>query len=220
MAMNQFYNQNRNSGYDFSDGKVPSLDQHPDMAATYAVPGTQPSHLQRNKTERRRLQGLQRSNTTVSTKSLVYKPNSWREKWDHWMINEGGKRLFFAAFLLLHALVIAFGFMHYSLKDNSVGARSIFGVTFRKSPPPLLDNTKTNLILIMTYHYFSFPLSSHLLFLFYFRALSCRPLQPSPVPPLSPSMSTSLSSSSPSAAPSSPSSVALPSTMSSPSTKT
>ena len=135
MAMNQFYSADRDSSFDFSDGKVPSLDQHPDMAATYAIPGSQPSHLQRNKTERRRLQGLQRSNTTTSTKAVIYQPQSWREKWDHWMINEGGRRIFFFVFILLHCLVIAFGCMNYQLKDNSVTARSIFGITFRMYLP-------------------------------------------------------------------------------------
>ena len=44
--------------------------------------------------------------------------------------------LFFFVFMLLHALVIAFGFMHYQLKDSSVTARATFGITFRE----YLDN--------------------------------------------------------------------------------
>lgn len=118
----------RYSGLDFSDGKVPHIEQHPDMANNYAVQ-TGASHLQRNKTERRRLQGLQRSNTSASARG-PYKPNGFREKWRHWMINEGGRRIFFFIWVLLHALVFAFGFMHYQLKDNSVGARATFGITF------------------------------------------------------------------------------------------
>ncbi|KAI0074348.1 NADPH oxidase [Panus rudis PR-1116 ss-1] len=116
--------RNRSSGLDFSDGKMPNLDQHPDLRAN---PGA--SHLQRNKTERRRLQGLQRSNTTSSVRA-PYRPQGWREKWDHWMINEGGRRLFFFVWVFLHLIVTAFGFMHYQLKDNSVGARATFGITF------------------------------------------------------------------------------------------
>lgn len=121
----------RFSGLDFSDGKVPHIEQHPDMANNYAVQAGA-SHLQRNKTERRRLQGLQRSNTATSVRA-PYQPNGFREKWRHWMINEGGRRIFFFLWCLLHALVFAFGFMHYQLKDNSVGARKTFGITFRKS---------------------------------------------------------------------------------------
>jgi len=44
----------------------------------------------------------------------------------------GGRQLFFGIYILMHLLVIALGFLHYSLKDNSVGARAIFGVTFRE----------------------------------------------------------------------------------------
>ena len=113
---------------DFSDGKIPSLEQHPDVV----INGTGPGHLQRNKTERRRLQGLQRTTTTTSSPVKPYVPQTTMEKYNHWMINEGGRRMFFFVFLFLHALVIAFGFMHYQLKDNSVGARATFGITFRK----------------------------------------------------------------------------------------
>ncbi|ETW77417.1 putative NADPH oxidase [Heterobasidion irregulare TC 32-1] len=116
---------NRSSGFDFSD-RPPAFDQHPDLN----MDGNQPSHLQRNKTERRRLQGLQRSNTTAANPSLVYVPKTWKEKWDLWMINEGGRRLFFFVWIFLHLLVAAFGALHYQLKDNLVTARSIFGSTF------------------------------------------------------------------------------------------
>ena len=114
----------RSSGYDFSDGKVPALEQHPDVNVN------QPGHLQRNKTERRRLQGLQRSNTASSVKVAPYVPRSFREKWDVWMINEGGKRIFFGVWVLLHILVGVLGALHYQLKDNLTGARKNFGITF------------------------------------------------------------------------------------------
>ena len=121
--------QPRSSGLDFSDGKMPSLEQHPDVA----LPNSQPSHLQRNKTERRRLQGLQRSNTTTGAKVQPYVPRTWQEKWDLWMINEGGRRIFFFVWILLHVLVAVLGAMHYDLKDNLTGARATFGVTFSES---------------------------------------------------------------------------------------
>lgn len=111
---------------DFSDGKIPSLDQHPDIV----INGSQPSHLQRNKTERRRLQGLQRTTSSATAPVAPFVPRTMGEKFNHWMINEGGRRMFFFVFVLLHFLVIAFGFMHYQLKDSSVTARATFGITF------------------------------------------------------------------------------------------
>lgn len=115
-------------GFDFSDGAQPPLDAHPDL--NYNVDAPQPAHLQRNKTERRRLQGLQRSNTTTSKPVTPYEPKTLKEKWDLWMINEGGRRLFFAVWIFLHLLVAFFGVLHYGLKDNLTTARATFGVTF------------------------------------------------------------------------------------------
>jgi len=46
------------------------------------------------------------------------------------MINEGGKRLFFAVWIFLHLLVAVFGVLNYGLKDNLTQARALFGVTF------------------------------------------------------------------------------------------
>ena len=46
------------------------------------------------------------------------------------MINEGSKRLFFSAWVLLHLLVAVFGFLNYNLKDNLTTARATFGITF------------------------------------------------------------------------------------------
>jgi len=114
------------SGLDFSDGNS-ALDQHPDMPV-YTNDTTQPSHLSRNKTERRRLQGLQRSNTTSSTHGSA--PKTFKQHFDLWMINEGGRQLFFAAWILLHVLVALFGFFNYQLKDNLNNARATFGITF------------------------------------------------------------------------------------------
>ncbi|KAH9981583.1 NADPH oxidase isoform 2 [Russula compacta] len=118
----------RDDGLDFSDGPQPPLDAHPDLYFNTDAP--QPAHLQRNKTERRRLQGLQRSNTAASRVTTPYEPSTFREKWAHWMINEGGKRLFFAVWVLLHLLVAAFGALNYGLKDNLTQARATFGITY------------------------------------------------------------------------------------------
>ncbi|KAI0034788.1 NADPH oxidase [Vararia minispora EC-137] len=118
----------RTDGLDFGETVPASMTMHPDLPS-YA-PGEQPSHLQRNKTERRRLQGLQRSATTVAAKTLEYKPNGWREKWEKWMINEGGRRVFFFVWVFLHLVVYAFGEVHYTLKDNLTNSNATFGPTF------------------------------------------------------------------------------------------
>jgi NADPH oxidase len=113
----------RSSGLDFSD-RLPALDQHPDMDQYKP----QTSTLQRNKTERGRLQGLQRSNTSSAKKPSG--PKSFPERVSLWMINEGQRHLFFATFLFLHLIVSVLGFMHYGLKDNLTNARHTFGITF------------------------------------------------------------------------------------------
>jgi NADPH oxidase len=123
-------------GLDFSDGAQPPLDAHPDL--NYDAYSPYPAHLQRNKTERRRLQGLQRTNTTTSKPVTPYEPRTLKEKWNLWMINEGGKRLFFAVWIFLHLLVAIFGVLHYGLKDNLTQARALFGVTFSMFSPSTL----------------------------------------------------------------------------------
>ena len=125
---------NRHDDFDFSDGRQSQFDEHPDLKME--ANGLQPAHLQRNKTERRRLQGLQRSNTALSRGPVkIYEPKTFMEKWQHWMINEGGKRLFFSAWVFLHLLVIAFGALNYGLKDDLVTARATFGITYRAFLP-------------------------------------------------------------------------------------
>ena len=116
------------NGLDFSDGAQFPPDELPDLK--YDADVLQPAHLQRNKTERGRLQGLQRFNTAVPMAVTPYVPRTFGQKWDRWMINEGGKRLFFSAWILLHLLVAVFGFLNYDLKDNLNDARATFGITF------------------------------------------------------------------------------------------
>jgi hypothetical protein len=112
-------------GLDFSDG---ALGDNLDMK--FDADTSQPAHLRRNKTERRRLQGLQRFNTAIPVTTKAYQPKSLREKWDRWMINEGGKRIFFFLWIFLHLIVAVFGFLNYQLKDNLTTARATFGITF------------------------------------------------------------------------------------------
>jgi NADPH oxidase 2 len=118
------------SGLDFKDRDRNSpLDQHPDL--NLSNEGLQPVHLHRNKTERRRLQGLQvRKDDTHPV--MPYQPKGWRQKFDIWMINEGGKQLFITVWVFLHLLVATFGFLNYQLKDNLVTARTDFGITYRQ----------------------------------------------------------------------------------------
>lgn len=100
------------------------------MAMTYNA-GPQPNYLQRNKSERTRLQGLQRSNTTRSnTGQAPNQPKTLKQKLGVWMINEGGRQFFFGIWIFLHLLVAVFGMFHYQLKDNLVNARATFGITF------------------------------------------------------------------------------------------
>ncbi|KAJ1301338.1 hypothetical protein OPQ81_003738 [Rhizoctonia solani] len=117
---------NRPDGLDFAD-RDPSSEAHPDVPQ---------SSLRRNKTERGRLQGLMRINSTTGIPTIGIRDTpsgvfaAWKAKWDHWMVNDGGRQLFFGVYILLHLLVFGLGFVHYDLKDNSVGARSLFGITF------------------------------------------------------------------------------------------
>ncbi|KAI9745869.1 MAG: hypothetical protein M1818_000550 [Claussenomyces sp. TS43310] len=53
-----------------------------------------------------------------------------RERFDRWMINEGYRRFFVFVFGLIHAMVFAFGFINYQMKDSLAGARSTFGITY------------------------------------------------------------------------------------------
>ena len=53
-----------------------------------------------------------------------------KEKFDVWMVNEGYRRFFVFTFAILHVMVFVFGMMNYGLKDNSIGSRNRFGLTF------------------------------------------------------------------------------------------
>ena len=129
--MSYFDKFKRSSGLDFFDrGQSSNLDQHPDLKEVYANGTPEPSHLQRNKTERRRLQPLQRTNTLGATRKGPSEPKKFFDKWNVWMINEGGRRLFFFVWVFLHLQVFAFGFVHYQLNDNLNNARASFGYGF------------------------------------------------------------------------------------------
>jgi len=128
------------SGLDFSDGDLSrNLEYHPDLAFNATTTGAQPSHLERNKSERRRLQGLQRSDTTATAHQAPQEPLTFGQKFAVWRINEGGRQFFFATWILLHLLVLGFGFINYELWDDYTGARKTFGVTFGMSSLSILS---------------------------------------------------------------------------------
>lgn len=96
-----------------------------------------PLNLRRNRTEIYRLQGLMKRNnaSTYSTSSSLAEEDEFNASFSrvqikppenqtkiqalrHWLINEGARRIFFAVWVLVHALVFALGFVHYSLKGE------------------------------------------------------------------------------------------------------
>jgi hypothetical protein len=123
------------SALDFSDREPEQA--FDDMNSQY-LGENQPSHLRRNKTERWRLQGLQQTLATKSMIDVQVQPKTLREKWNIWMINEGGKQLFFAVWIFLHLLVAAFGALNYQLSDNLANARATFGLGYSTSFKPCL----------------------------------------------------------------------------------
>lgn len=122
----------RFSGFDFKD-RNPFVDQNPfiNPKADYNHAGASiEASLHRNKSERDRLQGIQQTWINGSTPKGPQKPRTFGQKFDLWMINEGGKRLFFFSWIFFHCLVIAFGFMNYELSDDLTTARATFGITY------------------------------------------------------------------------------------------
>ncbi|WVW78713.1 hypothetical protein I302_100673 [Kwoniella bestiolae CBS 10118] len=60
----------------------------------------------------------------------IAKAEGWTERMKVWMVNEGGRRIFFFLWIFLHIMAFAFALVHYQLKDNFVTARSSFNWTF------------------------------------------------------------------------------------------
>ena len=56
---------------------------------------------------------------------------TFKEKFNIWLINEGGRQIFFGSWIFLHLLVIGSGFLNYQLSDDLVDDRAIFGITYR-----------------------------------------------------------------------------------------
>ena len=121
------------SGLDFSDRRdaVDALDAHPDIVLQRAPS----SSLQRNKTERRRLQGVMRTTTAVEGQTLPsqMKDTKIMERYHTWLINGGRAKLIFGFYIFLHILVIVFGFLLYQLRDTFTGTRAVVSVGFGTS---------------------------------------------------------------------------------------
>lgn len=102
------------------------MDAHPDVMLNMGIP-----NLQRNMSERNRMQRLMRIPTMrgrlpMDARNLKL---MLKERRDLWMVNESGHRLFYFI-IFLHILFLIFGWSNYVLKDNYVTARATFGVTF------------------------------------------------------------------------------------------
>jgi NADPH oxidase 2 len=148
----------RSSGLDFSDKRrtLDALAAHPDVLQRQP----NPTNLQRNKTERHRLQGLMRNvdeNNRSGSNSRTgdaasgadattggvggkmmekLKDEKLMDKWHTWLINGGRSKILFGVYIFLHLVVIAMGFLQYQLKDGSSIARSEVGLGFGECSLP------------------------------------------------------------------------------------
>lgn len=125
----------RSSGFDFSDGQRRKDDYYSaEKSSDDVILATETNRLQRNRTERVRLQGLMRSEsgTVLAVGPTNVKLLKLRERWDLWMVNDGGRQLFFGIWIFLHMLVVTFGFLNYYLKESLSDARETFGLGYRE----------------------------------------------------------------------------------------
>lgn len=125
--------KHRSSGLDFADRWRSSSNtitnfEHPDVEYNQ---DNGSDRLQRNFSERKRIQGLQRSHTNASSYMVPRTERTLKEKFNIWLINEGPRQIFFGSWIFLHLLVIVFGFLNYELSDDLVNARATFGITYR-----------------------------------------------------------------------------------------
>jgi hypothetical protein len=120
-----------------------------------------PAHLSRNKTERKRLQGLVRTTTSSGAGGDdggdgkgSSKVRTIGERLQVWMVNDGmfpfsgscrghGRvlmkgmsKLFIGFWIALHIVAFSLSVVNYQMKDNLNNARSMFGWTFGKLAIP------------------------------------------------------------------------------------
>ncbi|KAI3613221.1 nadph oxidase isoform 2 [Moniliophthora roreri] len=115
----------RESGFHFVD-RVASPDD-PDLATIYSGDSNRPP-LQRNKSERWRIQPLQKR--LRRAEKAPARPKGVGQRIELWMINDGARQIFFGVWIFLHILVAALGFINYQFKDNLQNARRTFGFTY------------------------------------------------------------------------------------------
>ncbi|ORY26889.1 NADPH oxidase [Naematelia encephala] len=89
-------------------------------------------HLRRNKTEKRRLQGLvvAMSSRPRPSEQTARTALGMAGKLSVWMVNEGKNRLVMLLWILLHLIAFAFAMVNYGFKDNLNTARATFGSTY------------------------------------------------------------------------------------------
>lgn len=83
-----------------------------------------------SRSERARWSPLQRLLMSGEMSGIPPRDLTWKERFDRWMVNEGYRRLFVFVFAAVHAMIFAFGFMNYDIKDNLTTARATFGITY------------------------------------------------------------------------------------------
>lgn len=83
-----------------------------------------------SRSERARWSPLQRMLMSGEMSGIAPRDLTYKERLDRWMVNEGYRRLFVFVFAAVHAMIFAFGFMNYDIKDNLTNARSTFGITY------------------------------------------------------------------------------------------
>ncbi|KFX98507.1 hypothetical protein O988_04301, partial [Pseudogymnoascus sp. VKM F-3808] len=89
-----------------------------------------PYALEDRPSERARWPPLTRMLMSGEMNAETKRDYNWKEKFDKWMVNEGYRRFFVFVFATIHAMVFAFGFMNYQLKDNLQNGRVTFGFTY------------------------------------------------------------------------------------------
>jgi hypothetical protein len=121
----------RSSGLDFADrwpsNTITTSEQHTDLVNDQ---DNASGHLHRNFSERKRMQGLQRTLTITSPTASPRTPRTFNEKFNIWLINEGSRQIFVGSWIFLHLVVVVFGFIFYYLSDNLEDARATFGITY------------------------------------------------------------------------------------------
>lgn len=110
-----------------------SAEPLPMLRANQVFP--KPLQMRKNMSEEKRLQSLMKrtatlDNATGSADGDGVGHSTFMQRVRLWFVNEGGRRTFFSVWILLHAMVYAFGFLNYLYKDNLNGARATFGITY------------------------------------------------------------------------------------------